>query len=158
MEVLTGPKPADSRTDHDLFRTEHLNLIDQRHELVQPAELIDWQAFADEWSPQSVATAGRPALLTRWMPALLYLKHVYALSDEDTVRSWQRFSGKRYFVGPAKARRPGARQGSCRLVYAANGCLRSAFRSDQPYANLSNSTGLRSLAICVYPPAISWKH
>ena len=25
-----GPKPADSRTDHDLFRTELVNLIDQQ--------------------------------------------------------------------------------------------------------------------------------
>ena len=98
-----GPEPADSRSEHDLFRTELVNLIDQRHELVRLAELLDWQAFADEWSPQFVATTGRPALPTRLMAALLYLKHVYALSDEDTVRRWsenpywQHFSGERYF-------------------------------------------------------------
>ena len=98
-----GPKPADSRTDHDLFRTELVNLIDQRHELVRLAELINWQAFADEWSPQFVSTTGRPALSTRLMAALLYLKHLYALSDEDTVERWsenpywQHFSGERYF-------------------------------------------------------------
>ena len=98
-----GPKPADSRTDHDLFRTELVNLIDQRHELVRLSELIDWQAFADEWSPQFVSTTGRPALPTRLMAALLYLKHIYALSDEDVVRRWsenpywQHFSGERYF-------------------------------------------------------------
>lgn len=44
-----------------------------------------------------MVTTGRPALATRLMAALLYLKHVYALGDEDTVRRWQRFSGKRYF-------------------------------------------------------------
>lgn len=98
-----GPKPADSRTDHDLFRTELVNLIDQRHELVRLAELINWQAFSDEWSPQFASTTGRPALPTRLMAALLYLKHVYALSDEDTVERWsenpywQHFSGERYF-------------------------------------------------------------
>ena len=98
-----GPKPAGARTDHDLFRTELVNLIDQRHELVRLAELIDWQAFADAWSPQFVSTTGRPALPTRRMAALLYLKHVYALSDEDTVQRWsenpywQHFSGERYF-------------------------------------------------------------
>jgi IS5 family transposase len=42
-----GPKPAESTDDHDLFRTELVNLIDQRHELVRLAELIDWQAFAN---------------------------------------------------------------------------------------------------------------
>lgn len=98
-----GPKPAKSTADHDLFRTELVNLIDQRHELVRLAELIDWQAFAAEWSPQFVSATGRPALPTRLMASLLYLKHVYALSDEDTVERWsenpywQHFSGERYF-------------------------------------------------------------
>jgi len=100
--VLMGPKPTDT-TDQDLFRAELVNLIDQRHELVRLAELIDWQAFSDEWSPQFVTTTGRPALPTRLMAALLYLKHVYALSDEDVVERWvenpywQYFSGERYF-------------------------------------------------------------
>ena len=98
-----GPKPADERADHDLFRTELVNLIDHRHELVRLGELIGWQAFADEWSPQFASTTGRPALPTRLMAALLYLKHVYALSDEDIVERWsenpywQHFSGERYF-------------------------------------------------------------
>ena len=98
-----GPKPPDARADHDLFRTELFNLIDQRHELVKLAELIDWQAFADKWSPQFTSTTGRPALPTRLMAALLYLKHVYALSDEDVVERWcenpywQHFSGEQYF-------------------------------------------------------------
>lgn len=98
-----GPKPADERTDHDLFRTELVNLIDLRHELVKLAELIDWQAFAHKWSPQFESTTGRPALPTRLMAALLYLKHVYALSDDDVVERWrenpywQHFSGERYF-------------------------------------------------------------
>lgn len=98
-----GPKPTDDRSDHDLFRTELVNLIDQRHELVTLSALIDWQAFADKWSPQFESTTGRPALPTRLMAALLYLKHVYALSDEDVVERWcenpywQHFSGERYF-------------------------------------------------------------
>jgi len=98
-----GPKPAEQRSDHDLFRTELVNLIDQRHELVKLAALIDWQAFADKWSPQFESTTGRPALPTRLMAAPLYLKQVYALSDEDVVERWcenpywQHFSGERYF-------------------------------------------------------------
>lgn len=98
-----GPKALDERTEEDLFRTELVNLIDQRHELVRLAKLIDWQAFADEWSPQFTSATGRPALPTRLMAALLYLKHVYALSDEDVVERWcenpywQHFSGERYF-------------------------------------------------------------
>jgi IS5 family transposase len=97
-----GPKLADT-ADQDLFRAELVNLIDQRHELVRLAALIDWDAFSQQWSPQFVSTTGRPALPTRLMAALLYLKHVYALSDEDVVERWvenpywQHFSGERYF-------------------------------------------------------------
>jgi IS5 family transposase len=98
-----GPKPTEEHSEHDLFRTELVNLIDTRHELARQAELIDWQAFADEWSPQFTSTTGRPALATRLMASLLYLKHLYALSDEDVVERWcenpywQHFSGERYF-------------------------------------------------------------
>ncbi len=98
-----GPKPVDERSDHDLFRTELVNLIDQRHELAKLADLIDWPAFAQQWGAQFESTTGRPALPTRLMAALLYLKHLYALSDEDVVERWvenpywQHFSGERYF-------------------------------------------------------------
>ncbi len=98
-----GPKPTKERSEHDLFRTELVNLIDTRHELARLAELIDWQAFSEEWSPQFTSTTGRPALPTRLMASLLYLKHLYALSDEDVVERWcenpywQHFSGERYF-------------------------------------------------------------
>jgi transposase, IS5 family len=69
-----GPKPVDERSDHDLFDTELVNLIDQRHELPKLADLIDWPAFAQQWGAQSETTTGRPALPTRLMAALLYLK------------------------------------------------------------------------------------
>lgn len=98
-----GPKQASGDDDVDLFRMELVNLIDQRHELVRLSKLIDWQAFSQQWSPQFTSTTGRPALPTRLMAALLYLKHMYALSDEDVVERWienpywQHFSGERYF-------------------------------------------------------------
>jgi len=65
--------PADERADHDLLRTELLNLIYQRHELVRLAALIDWSVFEVEWSPQFASTTGRPALPMRLMAAQLYL-------------------------------------------------------------------------------------
>ena len=98
-----GPKAEEKPSDHDLFRTELFNLIDQGHELVRLAALIDWDVFAQQWGPKFESTTGRPALSTRLMASLLYLKHVYALSDELTVERWvenpywQHFSGERYF-------------------------------------------------------------
>ena len=66
-EVM-GSKPTDSPKDHHLSSTDLVNLIDQRHELVRLADLIVWQALADEWSPQFVSSAGRPALPTGFRP------------------------------------------------------------------------------------------
>lgn len=94
-----GPKPVEERSDHDLFCTELVNLIDQWHELAGLADLIDWPAFALHWGAQFESTTGRPALPTRLMASLLYLKRVYALSDEDVIERWvenpywQHFSG-----------------------------------------------------------------
>lgn len=98
-----GPKPRKATSEHDLFRMELANLIDQRHELVKLAELIDWPAFEAEWGPKFESTTGRPALPTRLMASLLYLKHAFALSDEEVVLRWvenpywQHFSGEQYF-------------------------------------------------------------
>lgn len=98
-----GPKKPSPMSDHDLFRLELVNLIDRRHELARLAELIDWAVFDREFSPQFVSTTGRPALPTRLMVGLLYLKHLFALSDEDVVSRWvenpywQYFCGERHF-------------------------------------------------------------
>lgn len=98
-----GPKPRQDAAEQDLFRMELVNLIDQRHELVKLAALIDWPAFEQAWGPKFESTTGRPALPTRLMASLLYLKHTFALSDVDVVERWienpywQHFSGERYF-------------------------------------------------------------
>lgn len=98
-----GPKLSVDVHEQDLFRTELLNLIDQRHELVKLAALIDWPAFEQAWGPKFESSTGRPALPTRLMASLLYLKHAFAMSDEDVVERWkenpywQHFSGERYF-------------------------------------------------------------
>lgn len=66
-----GPKPPQEPKDHDLFRTELANLIDPGHEMDRLAEMIDWEAFSDQWSSQFISTTGRAALPARLMAALL---------------------------------------------------------------------------------------
>ncbi|MGC4062542.1 MAG: hypothetical protein QM749_17535 [Aquabacterium sp.] len=66
-----GPKQPKRDEEHDLFRMELVNLIDQRHELARLAKLIDWQAFSDQWSPQFTSTTGHPALPTRLMSSTI---------------------------------------------------------------------------------------
>lgn len=99
---MKAKPPVEPRVD-DLFRQELVNIIDMRHELVRLGELIDWSVFDREFGAQFVSTTGRPALPTRLVAGLLYLKHLYALSDEEVVERWvenpyhQHFCGERYF-------------------------------------------------------------
>ena len=46
-----GPKSRQNAAEQDLFRMGLVNLIDQRHELVKLASLIDWPAFEQAWAP-----------------------------------------------------------------------------------------------------------
>ena len=93
--------PPDLPTD-DLFRHRLENLIDTRHELVKLSELIDWEHFEVLWG-ETFCEVGRPAIATRLIAGLHYLKHTYSLSDEQVVRRWaenpywQYFCGESYF-------------------------------------------------------------
>ena len=60
-------------------------MIDQRHELVKLAALIDWEVFEREWAGFFPSGKGRPATETRLVAGLLYLQHAYRLSDEAVV-------------------------------------------------------------------------
>ena len=99
---MRAKPPVEPRVE-DLFRSELVNIINMRHELVRLAEVIDWSVFDREFGAQFVSTTGRPALPTRRVTGLLYLKHLYALSDEEVVERWvespyfQFFCGERYF-------------------------------------------------------------
>ena len=77
-------------------------MINLKHPLVKLAGVIDWgrfdKAFGGFYRP-----VGRPAKPTRLMVGLNYLKHVYDLSDEETVERfvenpyWQYFCGFEFF-------------------------------------------------------------
>ena len=94
-------KPPDSPTD-DLFRHRLENLIDPRHELVKLSELIDWDHFDRQWG-ETFCEVGRPAIATRLIAGLHYLKHTFGLSDDQVVKRWaenpywQYFCGETYF-------------------------------------------------------------
>ena len=87
----------------ELFRTELIRIIDPGHEMARLADVIDWKnfdsCFEDMWADNN----GRPAIDTRWMVSMHYLKYTFDLSDEDVVEAWlqnpywQYLSGMRYF-------------------------------------------------------------
>lgn len=82
------PKSSQSNGQNDLFRTRLADLLDQRHELYQLANLIDWQKLDQEFGTFFSPSTGAPALPTRLIAGLHYLKHAFGLSDEAVVERW----------------------------------------------------------------------
>ena len=96
------PNEPSATPQNDLFRQKLVNLLDLRHELCRLADRIEWQSLADQFGCL-YAEAGRPGVPIRLMTGLHYLKHSFALSDEQVVNSWvenpywQYFCGAEYF-------------------------------------------------------------
>lgn len=77
--------------------------LNAQHPLLKRAQAIDWSYFEREFNKLSTAESGRPALPTRLLVGLHYLKALYNESDESVVAKWvenpywQFFCGEQYF-------------------------------------------------------------
>ena len=97
------PQPPQDQDQTELFRNRLDNQINMSHELVRLSALIDWNVFDARFGVLYHADKGCPGKPTRLMVGLLYLKHVYQMSDEQLVARWlespywQYFCGERYF-------------------------------------------------------------
>ena len=78
-------------------------MIDPSHPLVKLSKAVDWKRLEEVFGETYCPDNGRPAISTRLMVALHYLKYTYDLSDEDTVQGWlenpywQFLSGMKFF-------------------------------------------------------------
>jgi transposase, IS5 family len=78
-------------------------MLDPQHSLYLLAQSINWQVFDEQFGPLYADGVGRPALSTRLMVALHYIKHLYDLSDDLVLAGflenpyWQFFCGMEYF-------------------------------------------------------------
>lgn len=79
-------------------------MIDQRHELVKLAALIDWEVFEREWEGGGFPSGrGRPATEPRLVAGSLYLRQADRLSAEAVVARWvenpeyQHLTGETFF-------------------------------------------------------------
>lgn len=98
------PKPKPKTHEQPMIATMRLDLsLDMDHELVRLAEVIPWDRLSEEFGPLYCADNGRPAVPIRLMAGLHYLKHMKALSDEQTVHDWvenpywQFYCGEEFF-------------------------------------------------------------
>jgi IS5 family transposase len=96
-------KPPSENRQADLFRVELTRIVDPAHGLVKLANVVAWNRLDELFGSTYCPDTGRPAVSTRLMVALHYLKYTYNLSDEDVVESWienpyhQYFSGMQFF-------------------------------------------------------------
>jgi IS5 family transposase len=96
-------KPASEEPQGELFRIELAQLINLEHPLARLASVVEWEQLDQCLSPLYDEGLGRPAIPTRVMVGLHYLKHLYQLSDEEVVEQWvenpywQYLCGSKYF-------------------------------------------------------------
>jgi IS5 family transposase len=94
------PQTPEDAPQDDLFRHRLDNIISMQHPLVRLAGRIDWDAMnrllGDYYEE---AVVGQPPKPTRLMAGLLYLKHTFALSDEELVARWVENAYWQYFCG-----------------------------------------------------------
>jgi IS5 family transposase len=87
----------------ELFKISLSKIINTKHPLCILSAKIKWPEFDNAFGPLYSEGKGRPAIPTRLMVGLHYLKHTYNLSDEEVVSRWienpywQYFCGNDYF-------------------------------------------------------------
>ena len=97
------PKKPQHRDQAELFRSRLDQILDRRHPLFVLADQIDWAVFDTKFG-RLYADKGRPALPTRLMVGLHYLKHAFNESDESVVARllengyWMYFCGFEFFI------------------------------------------------------------
>jgi IS5 family transposase len=100
------PRPSPDCEDQGELRmrkTRLADLVNERHPLVKLARQIDWGSFDERFGAYYRSGRGRPAISTRLMVSLHYLKYTYDLSDEAVVSGWvenpywQYLSGMEFF-------------------------------------------------------------
>jgi transposase, IS5 family len=97
------PKKPQRQDQADLFRSRLDQILDRKHPLFVLANQIGWSVFDNKFG-RLYADKGRPALPTRLMVGLHYLKHAFNESDESVVARllenpyWQHFCGFEFFI------------------------------------------------------------
>ena len=97
------PEKQPKIPQEDLFRMRLENMLDINHELIKLSKHIDRESPDKEWGALFVSTKGVPAIRTRLIAGLHYLKHLHDLSDKQVVKGWtenpywQYFCGEEYF-------------------------------------------------------------
>jgi IS5 family transposase len=97
LEDFMQAKPKSLQAE--LFKTPLNKIVDTTHPLCVLGAKIKWPEFDKTFGPLYSEGKGRPAIPTRLMVGLHYLKHTYNLSDEEVVSRWLENPYWQYFCG-----------------------------------------------------------
>lgn len=92
-------KPIIHDQTPDLFRSELTSILDLQHELCLLAEQINWEYLDEEFGKLFPSSVGCPAIPTRLIVGLFFLKATYKTSDEDIPKRWIENPYWQYFCG-----------------------------------------------------------
>jgi transposase, IS5 family len=74
-------------------------MINPNHHLVKITKTVDWERLDEVFGKTFCQDNGRPAISTRLMVALHYLKNTFNLSDEEAVVGWIENPYWQYLIG-----------------------------------------------------------
>jgi IS5 family transposase len=93
------PRPNADSSQLDLFKVQFTRILDLDHPLVVLADKIRWQRLELALAECFPSDLGAPALSTRLIIGLLYLKHAFNESDESLLARWIENPYWQYFCG-----------------------------------------------------------
>lgn len=93
------PSSNSNVSQRDLFKAQFTQILDLDHPLIVLAEKIDWQRLESSLAECFSSDVGAPALSSRLIIGLFYLKHAFNESDESLVARWIENPYWQYFCG-----------------------------------------------------------
>jgi IS5 family transposase len=93
------PRPNADSSQLDLFKAQFTRILDLDHPLVVLADKIQWQRLELALAECFPSDLGAPALSTRLIIGLIYLKHAFNESDESLLERWIENPYWQYFCG-----------------------------------------------------------
>lgn len=92
-------KPKKPDNSPDLFRAQLTQILNLSHPLCRLSQQIDWQRIEQDIDTVYQSGPGQPALPTRLLVGLHYLKYTFNESDESVVERWVENPYWQYFCG-----------------------------------------------------------
>jgi IS5 family transposase len=92
-------KPKTPDNHPDLFRSQLSQILKMSHPLCRLAKEINWSRIEDKIEVVYSTGCGHPALPTRLLAGLHYLKYTFNESDESVIERWVENPYWQYFCG-----------------------------------------------------------